>query len=174
LGYNEAVSPTAETVAVSGLAVGYDPAAHDPIVAAALGTLFAPAAFRTGAAPGVDTVAARIALAAHPTAAHIVVRPAAPHNGAIVRAVAAAGGTVLDAPEGRTTGASYLLRNDLLLVGATVLFAFPPTATEVLRGRGGGTWSTVRRARKAGLPIHVFPLDGSAPWVEHRRTHADA
>jgi hypothetical protein len=157
LGYNEAVSPTAETVAVSGLAVGYDPAAHDPIVAAALGTLFAP-----------------VALAAHPTAAHIVVRPAAPHNGAIVRAVAAAGGTVLDAPEGRTTGASYLLRNDLLLVGASVLFAFPPTATEVLRGRGGGTWSTVRRARKAGLPIHVFPLDGSAPWVEHRRTHADA
>lgn len=57
----------------------------------------------------------------------------------------------------------YMDRNDVLVARAEVLLAFPKTRFEERRS---GTWATIRRARKAKVPVWAYPLDGSAPWVE--------
>lgn len=58
----------------------------------------------------------------------------------------------------------YLVRNDRIIFFSDVLFAFPKTPVEQKRS---GTWSTVRRARKKGIPIFYFPLNGADPWQEN-------
>ena len=45
---------------------------------------------------------------------------------------------------------SYMARNQAIVDAADLLVAMPLTATERHRS---GTWSTVRRARKAGIPV---------------------
>jgi len=57
----------------------------------------------------------------------------------------------------------YLKRDDALVRYCNVLAAFPRTSNEERRS---GTWATIRRARKAGRFIMVFPLDNSTPWRE--------
>jgi hypothetical protein len=49
----------------------------------------------------------------------------------------------------------YMKRNDALIADASTLLAFPATATEQVRS---GTWATVRRARKRGLDVRIYPL----------------
>lgn len=58
-------------------------------------------------------------------------------------------GKVIEVPGG------YMVRNDAIVAHSDVLLAFPQTCTEVLRS---GTWATIRRARKAGVEVHLFPL----------------
>ena len=57
----------------------------------------------------------------------------------------------------------YMARNDETIRRSDVLIAFPETPHEETRS---GTWATVRRARKKGIPIYFFPLDGSTPYRE--------
>ena len=54
-------------------------------------------------------------------------------------------------------GTSYMDRNDRLVEQIDKLIAFPMEATEVLRS---GTWSTIRRARRKGIPVIIVPLGG--------------
>lgn len=50
----------------------------------------------------------------------------------------------------------YMARNDVLVAEpATELVAIPKTSREENRS---GTWSTVRRARKRGIPVSIQPL----------------
>lgn len=52
----------------------------------------------------------------------------------------------------------YLDRNDDIVKGGQVLVATPRGTKEVLRS---GTWSTIRRARKAGRDVFIVWPDGS-------------
>lgn len=52
----------------------------------------------------------------------------------------------------------YLMRNADIVAACDRLIAVPNESTEQQRG---GTWSTVRKARKAGKPITVIRPDGS-------------
>lgn len=55
----------------------------------------------------------------------------------------------------------YLIRNDhIAAFGVDGLVAAPPDFHEVVRGRGAGTWSTVRRARKRMRKIWIVWPDG--------------
>lgn len=49
----------------------------------------------------------------------------------------------------------YMKRNDALVEHCDILLAFPETPEEQRRS---GTWATVRRARKAGKEVHIYPL----------------
>jgi predicted Rossmann fold nucleotide-binding protein DprA/Smf involved in DNA uptake len=61
-------------------------------------------------------------------------------------------------------GTTYMDRNARLVALGDMLLAFPATRAEELRS---GTWSTIRRARKAGKRIVIVPLDGTEPWEEN-------
>ena len=52
----------------------------------------------------------------------------------------------------------YLKRNTDIAAAGEVLIATPKEYEEVLRS---GTWSTIRRARKRGIPIFIIFPDGS-------------
>jgi hypothetical protein len=109
--------------------------------------------FVTGGAVGVDTVVARAAREFFPDAHHLVVVPGRADcrwNRDLRREF-----EVRYGPERSTTGATYMARNDLLVRYADELYAFPWTSDE--EGRSG-TWATIRRARKASVPIKMFPL----------------
>jgi hypothetical protein len=130
--------------------------------------------FVSGACWGVDTLAARDALALWPHARHRLVVPNAPHNEELVAEfevlerlrlenAAGRGREIHATVEKMPAGTGYMERNDRLVLLADVLLAFPSTRDEVVRS---GTWATVRRARKANVPVMVYPLDGSKPWME--------
>ena len=56
----------------------------------------------------------------------------------------------------------YLERNmEIARGGVDGLIAAPAGWVEVIRGNDGGTWSTVRRARKLGRRIWIVRPDGS-------------
>lgn len=56
----------------------------------------------------------------------------------------------------------YLIRNmHIAREGIDGLIATPEDWVEVIRGKDGGTWSTVRRARKLGRKIWIIRPDGS-------------
>jgi hypothetical protein len=65
------------------------------------------------------------------------------------------------AEPGRDAAEGYRNRSRLTVVRASggVLLAFPKTSVE--EKRGSGTWLTVRLARRSGIEIRFFPLDGS-------------
>lgn len=56
-------------------------------------------------------------------------------------------------------GTDYRDRNDRILDHTDVLYALP-TRPEACGTRDGGTWMTVRLARKRGLPIYIVTRDG--------------
>lgn len=62
--------------------------------------------------------------------------------------------TVEYMPEGTT----YMQRNDRIIALSDILLAFPKTEIEELRS---GTWATIRRARKKGIPVFIYPVGGS-------------
>jgi hypothetical protein len=49
----------------------------------------------------------------------------------------------------------YMARNDRTIELATELHAFPATPDEILRS---GTWATIRRAKRKGIPVCIHPL----------------
>jgi len=55
----------------------------------------------------------------------------------------------------------YLERNKDIVRASTVLWAAPKEASEPEPARGQGTWSTIRYARKRGVPVLVVMPDGS-------------
>jgi hypothetical protein len=110
----------------------------------------------TGAQHGIDTLAGIYSYLYAP-GHDVLVIPAAPHNESmvefaqehhfeIIRMERISGGN----------GPNYLARNDKLVELADRLIAFPKTSKEVLRS---GTWATIRRARKKGIPVDIYPLD---------------
>lgn len=105
------------------------------------------ARYVTGGAWGVDTVCALAALELHPEADHLVIFPYG-HEW---------NGDLLEIPglRFRECFGGYMIRNDALVAASPVLVAFPKTPHEIQRS---GTWSTVRRARTAGLEIQLHPL----------------
>lgn len=104
----------------------------------------------TGGALGVDTVVHLVAAGLRPSAEHLVLVPDAPWSEDTAERA-----TVERVPGGKTAGESYMLRNDAIVAAADLLVAFPETAAGSLRS---GTWATVRRARRAGVPVLIFPL----------------
>lgn len=120
--------------------------------------------FSTGAAFGVDTLAARIAVVRLPDTVHRIVAPAKRHNHELAPALIRDYGSNrriqhVQMPEGTT----YLDRNERMVTYCDVLLAFPEAEREVVRS---GTWHTVRAARRAGKVIKFFPLNGEEPWTE--------
>jgi hypothetical protein len=113
--------------------------------------------FTTGGAYDVDTIAALAALNLW-EASDVILRlalPVASFNRELLRYGRF---QVEYAIRRGTPNASYMARNDLLVSHADVLLAFPRTLREEQRS---GTWSTIRRARIAGVEVRLFPLDGS-------------
>lgn len=127
-----------------------------PVIENALRNVAAADHFISGAAMGIDTFAALAALEMFPDARHTLVIPAAPHNWVLAAEWEGRGGTeVFHARSGRNAADSYMRRNDLLVALADIVVAFPKTETEEIRS---GTWATIRRARKAGVTLQLYPL----------------
>lgn len=116
-----------------------------------------PLEVRTGGAYDVDSLAAQVAVDLFPYATHTLVLPSAPFNAAALATVLAARyHRVVVAPRRRTDGASYLLRNRILVEPADVLLGFPRGATERQRS---GTWATIRYGREQDwTDVRVVPL----------------
>jgi hypothetical protein len=104
--------------------------------------------FHSGGAYGADTKAAIIAHALYPEAAHILHVPYGCYWNERLT-------DLVKFDEVRYITDGYMKRNDSLVASASRLIAFPKTADEELRS---GTWATIRRARKAGVPVLMFPL----------------
>jgi predicted Rossmann-fold nucleotide-binding protein len=117
--------------------------------------------FVTGAAPGVDTLCHYLAYAWRREAEHTLIVPNGKHNKDVVFFAMAMDIEVIAMPE----GTDHLDRNSKMIGMADALLAFPGGSTELFRG--SGTWSTIRRARKKGIPIYSYPLDKSDPWREN-------
>lgn len=115
--------------------------------------------FTTGGAYGVDSIAAYQAF-----------KYDSEHNNSIFLRVCIPDGkwynndTINYADDVEEVDGGYMIRNDRLVYHADILLAFPATSEEEKRS---GTWATVRRARKKGIPIYFYPLDGSDPWKEN-------
>jgi hypothetical protein len=108
--------------------------------------------FTTGAAFGIDTIVYYEAVSMYPEAFHRVCAPLGmKHNEDVLFTARRLGHEIIYVPGG------YMKRNDELVAQCDVLLAFPRSAKEELRS---GTWATIRRARKAGKEIRLFPLLG--------------
>lgn len=127
-------------------------------------------AWWTGAAKGVDAIAAGVLLRLYPEAKHRVLIPR--WRGGVckhykpgvvqMKRMAKEGGVdlkVVKAPNtARSEAAGLLLRDDVLAVNCTHMVGFPSGAKEEQRS---GTWATLRRAWRLNRPTLVVPLDGS-------------
>lgn len=100
----------------------------------------------TGGAFGVDTEAAYAGFLYHPEASRFILTP----DGMKYNKDTHNYGEVFPISGG------YMKRNDAIVEHSDVLVAFPKTDEEELRS---GTWATIRRARKAGVPVLLNPLD---------------
>lgn len=126
--------------------------------------------FVYGGANGVDSVCVSKMIRRFPTAEHTIYLPGAPYNLTATLRAADAGARLVPVPAKATRSASYMARNDAMVAhgrdyltgGTATCLAFPHTAKEAARGVSAGTWATVRRARKAGIPVEVFPLNESS------------
>jgi hypothetical protein len=122
--------------------------------------------FITGAAFGVDTLAAYLAYAWRRDARHTIVVPGGAHNVEIVQFAIAMDLEVIYMPGNST----YMDRNSKMVNLADRLVAYPATEHEVVRGgESAGTWSTIRRARKKGIEMFIYPLNRAKPWKENVR-----
>lgn len=111
--------------------------------------------FTTGGAFGIDTIAFFEAMGNYPTAKHRVCVPDGEPYNTIVSASAHDAAERGQNVEVIYVPGGYMKRNDALVAHCDVLLAFPPTAQEQLRS---GTWATIRRARKAGKEVLMYPL----------------
>lgn len=103
----------------------------------------------TGGARGVDALVARVALQAFPHAEHRLVLPQGYRYDRHLQA------ELPDHVVREWVGGGFMARNDRLVLRTGTLVAFPDTPGETIRS---GTWATVRRARKRGIPIRVHPF----------------
>lgn len=132
-------------------------AGQSAFVRYALTELTAPTEFRTGAAMGVDTIAAYRGLDLWPYARHVLYIPAGHHN---FRLAEEWPGDRELCREGRTVADSYRARNGAMVHGAHELIAFLYRSTFYRSGE----WMTVGIARKLGVPVRmqVLPHDSGA------------
>lgn len=111
--------------------------------------------FVSGAAQGVDTSAILQAWGYHAgergAEARLVVPEGCAYNVRLVNYFRGRQDVAIEFVYG-----GYMKRNDRLVELADTLVAFPRTRQEVLRS---GTWATIRRARKAGIPVELYPLE---------------
>lgn len=116
----------------------------------------------SGCAFGIDSIFARIAKDRWPDIRHTLIIPAGYHNWSLY-----------DPPNfdlyhmARRT--NYLDRNQEMInrmEEGDILLAYPKSANEILRS---GTWSTIRRGRKAGVEIRIHPLNGDKSWIENAK-----
>ena len=107
----------------------------------------------SGAAYGVDTAAA-LAAYVHRGCVRLAVPRGEVYNTDLVHIAEQMPGWEIEYVDG-----GYMARNDRLVELATVLLAFPETQEEQLRS---GTWATIRRARKAGIHVALYPLSDVA------------
>lgn len=98
-----------------------------------------------GADAQADAVAREVGLA-------VVIHPPSDDK---ARAFCAQSGDVVHAPPAAFPG--YMERNQDIVDECTVLVVLPQTAHEVQRS---GTWSTVRKARRAGKPVMIITPAG--------------
>ncbi len=123
--------------------------------------------FTSGCAYGVDTEAALAAGAAGFGLIRLTIPTGAWYNKELEQTGIDAGWEILRTKEYPHPPDAYMPRNDKTVSHCDVLIATPPTSEE--SGRGGpaaGTWATIRRGRKSGCEVRIYPLDGSEPWVE--------
>lgn len=105
----------------------------------------------TGAAPGIDTIAFFAAYYRWPRALHRVLVPhGLMHNEKLVALVRDWPNVVVEEVEG-----GYLKRDDRIVENTDLLAAFPRTLDEERRS---GTWATIRRGRKAGVDLRMWPV----------------
>jgi hypothetical protein len=118
-------------------------------VATALSRFPEATAVATGGAYGVDTIAIQLLPRILPNAE----RPLyAPKGKKYNRGVVSLATELIEVPGG------YLKRDDKLAeFGEDGLIAFPLTPYEEMRS---GTWATIRRAKKLGHVVYLFPLSG--------------
>lgn len=82
------------------------------------------------------------------------------HNRPLVEKAAGLGAEIIIVQNRHTVSETYMARNDRVVAPPTrALLAFPNTPDEEARS---GTWATIRRARKAGIRIRIYPL--SSVW----------
>jgi predicted Rossmann fold nucleotide-binding protein DprA/Smf involved in DNA uptake len=131
--------------------------------------------FISGCANGVDTLTAMLAHLYHNKKNTLVV-PRGRHNEELVyyfvckqELLQDASTNVILMPEGPKSTNPHIFRDEHMVWLASdnleenYVVAFPPSAKEQQRS---GTWTTIRRARRVGLSIYIFPLDGSSPYRE--------
>ena len=106
--------------------------------------------FVSGCAYGVDTQAILEAWESHEGAQFTLTIPKGEwHNKALAEFGASVGWDI------EYIDGGYMARNDRTIELTDVLIAFPETPDEVLRS---GTWATVRRAQRKGIPFTIYPL----------------
>lgn len=127
---------------------------------------FDPTRFVSGAAYGVDSIAALGAITQFKWCQHGLFVPTGKHNEKVVEhferlvEIAPHQFAVSYMPD----GTDFLDRDDAMVEEGDILVAFPFSRKEQMRS---GTWATVRRARKIEMPIYFTPLDGTDPWEEN-------
>jgi hypothetical protein len=109
---------------------------------------------RTGAARGVDTIAAQVSFDRHPRAHHVVYVPGAPHNKSLVTYMQARQATIIRLATLAKKGDTYRLRNEQMLLGADELIAFV-TDRDFYRS---GEWMTINIARRTGVTVRLCVL----------------
>lgn len=141
-------------LAITGLSntAGYD---AERIIREALESYTDVEGIATGGAFGVDTLAIKLAKQIHPHAERPLYYPVERRWNEETKKYA----TELIPVMG-----SYLDRDDRLaaypkLTTCGRMAAFPKNNNEIVRS---GTWATVRRARKLGVPVDIFPLSDAA------------
>jgi hypothetical protein len=132
------------------------------IVSDTLGSLKRPDLLRSGGAYGIDSVFAVYARRILPEVPLELVLPDALHNEGLVRELQRdpfVTVRVIHCPTNWSNGQKYMARNDALVEGIAELCAFPYTDHEPINPRaGGGTWATVRRARRQNAKITINAL----------------
>ena len=116
-----------------------------------------PSEFRTGAADGVDTVAAHCGWGLWTRAKHVLYVPGAPHNAWLVEDWQ---GERVFCPEGLTRADSYRTRNTMMVMGADELVAF-------VKRPGwyrSGEMMTVGIAQRMGVQVTTWVLQ-DGPWT---------
>lgn len=107
----------------------------------------------TGGAYGIDTIAAEAVSLVWPSARHhLVVPEGCVWNEELLN-------TLPGVIRVHWITGGYMKRNDALIADADVLLAFPQGEVEQIRS---GTWATVRRARKRGMDVRIYPLDSQS------------
>jgi len=106
--------------------------------------------WRSGCAHGIDSIAARLAVAIACDLELFI--PNAAHNGTLVYDLARKAEKVVRCPGRSTTSGTYRIRNKMMCAGADRLVAFV-WKDEFYRS---GEWMTINLARQAGIEVTML------------------